>query len=336
MIEFRKSLHQQVEFRFDPLTGVQVRINPARARRIKHADSRGGDLEQLIETSRQKCPFCPGRVEVETPLFPEDICETGRIQTGESLLFPNLNPFGEQHAVGTICRNHFLKLSEFTPDMIRDNLLATKRYIASVYARNRGARYPAYMWNYLPPSAGSIVHPHVQILLESEPTPHLANLMAKSLDYYRSSGQNYWATLVEQERKQGERFIAGDDLLSVIASFAPCGFNEVCFIFHGISSLAQLDESRTETFSNFLTMVLKAYEGMSIGSFNLCTLSGPIDEDFSNCYWMSARLISRPYPRGIYANDSGPMERIQGVWVIDTLPEELALKMKLAFQSQGR
>jgi len=122
----------------------------------------------------------------------------------------------------------------------------------------------------------------------------------------------------------------------VIASFAPCGFNEICFIFHGISSLAQLGESRIETFSHHLTMVLRAYEGMGIGSFNLCTLSGPIDEDFSNSYWMSARLISRPYPRGIYTNDSGPMERMQGVRVIDTLPEELARKMESAFQPQGR
>jgi galactose-1-phosphate uridylyltransferase len=336
MIEFQKLLYQQVEFRLDPLTGAQTRINPARAKRAKHAAFREGDLEQLVEASRLNCPFCPGKVEVETPLFPEDICETGRISIGESLLFPNLNPFGEQHVVGTICRNHFLKLSEFTPDMVRDNLLATKRYIASVHARNREARYPVYMWNYLPPSAGSIIHPHVQILLESEPTPQLAVLMAKSSDYYRSTGQNYWATLVEQERKLGERLITGDDLISVLASFAPCGFNEVCFIFHGISSLAQLDESRIETFSHRLTMVLRAYEGMGIGSFNLCTLSGPIDEDFSNSYWMSARLISRPYPRGIYTNDSGPMERMQGVWVIDTLPEELARKMESAFQSQGR
>ena len=336
MIEFRKSLHQQVEYRFDPLIGAQVRINPTRARRAKHVGFREGDLEQLVEASRQKCPFCPGKVEVETPPFPEEICETGRISIGESLLFPNLNPFGEQHAVGTISRNHFLKLNEFTPDMIRDNLLATKCYIASVHARNREARYPVYMWNYLPPSAGSIVHPHVQILLESEPTPQLATLMAKSSDYYRSSGQNYWATLIEQERKQGERFIAGDDLISVLASFAPCGFNELCFIFHGISSLAQLDEICIETFSDRLTMVLIAYEGMGIGSFNLCTSSGPIDEDFSNFYWMSARLISRPYPKGIYTNDSGPMERMQGVWVIDTLPEELARKMKLALQSQSR
>jgi len=330
MIEFRKSLHAPVEYRFDPLTGAQVRINPARARRAKHVAFREDDLARLIKVSRQKCPFCPGRVEAETPCFPEDICEKGRLRIGESLLFPNLNPFGEQHAVGAICSNHFLKISEFTPDMVRDNLLATKLYIASVHARNREARYPVYMWNYLPPSAGSIVHPHVQILLESEPTPQLANLMAKSLNYYRSSGQNYWAMLVEQERKQGERFIAGDDLISVIASFAPCGFNEICFIFHGISSLAQLDETRIESFSDRLTIVLMAYEGMGIGSFNLCTLSGPIDEDFSNCYWMSARLISRPYPRGIYTNDSGPMERMQGVRVIDTLPEELARKMNLA------
>jgi hypothetical protein len=44
-----------------------------------------------------------------------------------------------------------------------------------------------------------------------------------------------------------------------------------------------------------------------------------------------ARLFSRPYPRGVYTNDTGPMERGYDVWVIDTVPEELADRMKPFF-----
>ena len=39
-----------------------------------------------------------------------------------------------------------------------------------------------------------------------------------------------------------------------------------------------------------------------------------------------SQLISRPYPKGVYTSDTGPMERLEDVWVIDTLPEELARK----------
>jgi len=335
MVKFCQLIREQTQYRFDPLTNAQVRINPARARRVKQAGVSANELERLILVSKETCPFCPERAEKETPCFPAEISAEGRIRIGESLLFPNLNPFGEHHAVGVLSKEHFLDLDEFSPEMLRDNLLAAKHYIFSAHVRNGKARYPVYMWNYLPPSAGSIIHPHVQILLEREPTPWLRELITKSRNYYRRTGENYWANLVEEEKKLGERFIAGDELLSVMATFAPCGFNEVCFIFNGVSSLAQLDERQIQRFSTYLSKVLKAYKEMGIGSFNLVTLSGAIGQNQAQFYWMSARLISRPYPRGIYTNDSGPMERVQGIWVIDTLPEEVARKIKLVLDSES-
>jgi len=334
-IEFRKHIREQIEYRFDPLTNAQVRLNPARARRIKQAAAGVNELAQLIKVSRQTCPFCPEHIEKDTPLFPEDICKEGRVRVGESLIFPNLNPFGECHAVGTLSKAHFLDLDEFSPEMIKNNLFAVKCYLLSAHAQNIEAKYPVYMWNYMPPSAGSIIHPHVQILLEREPMPQLSNLIARSLDYYDKEGVNYWANLAEEEKRLGERFIIGDDLLSIIASFAPCGFNEVSFIFRGTSSLTQLDEKQVETFSIYLSAVLKAYHDMGVGSFNLATLSGAVDQNQAQFYWMSAKLISRPYPRGIYTNDSGPMERVQGVWVVDTLPEELAKQVKRVLDSKS-
>ena len=327
MIEFRKLIRGQIEYRFDPLTNEQVRINPARARRIKQAQAGESELAQLIKRSKETCPFCPERVEKDTPCFPKEIHEEGRIVVGQSLVFPNLNPFGECHAVGILSKEHFLNLDKFSPQIIKDNLLAAKRYILSAHAQNKGARYPVYMWNYMPPSAGSIIHPHVQILVESAPTPQVSKLIEKSLDYYAGSGGNYWRDLIEIERRLDERFIAGDDLLSVIASFAPRGFNEICFIFNEISSLVEMDEGQMERFSLYLSRALRAYRKIGVGSFNLVTFSGPIGGNEACFYWMSARLISRPYPKGIYTSDTGPMERLQDVWVIDTLPEELAGRM---------
>lgn len=334
MIEFRKLIRGQIEYRFDPLTNEQARLNPARAGRIKQAEGGGSQLGELIERSKEICQFCPERVEKETPCFPKKICEEGRIRVGESLVFPNLNPFGECHAVAILSREHFLNLDEFSPQMIKDNLLAAKRYILSVHAQDEEARYPIYMWNYMPPSGGSIIHPHVQILVEREPTPQVSRLLQKSLEYYAGDGGNYWRNLAQEERRLGERFLAGDDHISVVASFAPRGFNEICFIFNEISSLAEVDEGRMESFSVYLSRALRAYREIGVGSFNLVIFSGPIGGNESYFHWMSAKLISRPYPQGIYTSDTGSMERLQDVWVIDTLPEELARRMKPLLKAQ--
>ena len=113
---------QIVEHREDPLTGARSRINVARAGRKRQAQSDGADLRQVIASTEGDCCFCPQNVERKTPKFPPEICPQGRIERGESLVFPNLFPFAEYHAVGTFSNEHFLDLDEFTPEMILDNL----------------------------------------------------------------------------------------------------------------------------------------------------------------------------------------------------------------------
>ncbi|NVM25672.1 MAG: hypothetical protein HWN70_07110 [Desulfobacterales bacterium] len=318
----------QIEFRFDPLTEEQTRINPERAKRLKQAE---GDirLEEIISKSRETCVFCPEQIEGKTPKFPEAICKEGRIRIGETTVFPNLNPFGENHAVGTLSEGHFLDLDEFKADLLRDNLLATKNYILSVYANDRQAIWPIWLWNYMPPSAGSIIHPHVQILVEKEPIPRQARLLDKSKRYFKLTKKIYWEDLVAEERKLDERYIFGDDSVSIIASFAPRGFNEIQFIFNE-SSLADLDEKEIDGFAGNLTKALCGYKEIGIGSFNLITYSGPLDKTL-HYYSLHTKLFSRPYPKGVYTSDTGPMERGYDVWVIDTLPEELANRMKPFF-----
>ena len=328
-MEFSKFVTNGVEYRFDPLTHDQCRINPDRAKRLKQAVS-GLGLTKLIDATREGCPFCPERVEERTPKFPKEICEEGRIQIGETLIFPNLNPFGECHAVGIISRAHFRDLDEFDAKMLGDNLMAAKDYILTVHQRDGEAAWPVYIWNYMPPSAGSIIHPHVQILVEREPLPMQARLLQKSREHLSYSGTNYWDQLVEQETELNERCIYDGECLSVIASFAPRGFNELQFIFNEGSSLVELDQRQISDFASCLLAALRGYKKLGIGSFNLVTYSGPVGEELHH-YRLNAKLISRPYPAEVYTNDSGPLERLHDVRVIDTLPEMVAQHLKPIF-----
>jgi galactose-1-phosphate uridylyltransferase len=331
-MEFRKVIRNQIEYRFDPVTEEQTRINPGRARRLKQSESDIG-LKQIINQSRETCVFCPEQIEEKTPRFPEAICKGGRIKIGETVIFPNLHPFGENHAVGTLSKAHFLDLEEFEVYLLRDNLLASKEYIRSAYATDRDAIWPIWVWNYMPPSAGSIIHPHVQILVEKEPMPRLAKLLERSKTYFDLNKKNYWGDLVKEERKLDERYISDNDSVSVVASFAPRGFNEIEFIFNE-SSLTDLSEKDVDEFANILRKALCGYKEIGIGSFNLITYSGPLDRRL-DYYSLHMKLFSRPYPKGVYTSDTGPMERGYDVWVIDTLPEQLATRMKPLFRCKG-
>ena len=345
-MEFRCVIRDGIEYRFDPLTNEQCRINPQRAKRVKQAES-GIELDEIIQRTKDGCVFCPQLVEERTPKFPPEISPAGRIKKGETIIFPNLNPFGENHAVGIITTEHFLPPNGFSEKQLMDNFFASINYIRRVYENNSDAKFPVYVWNYMPPSAGSIIHPHVQIMVEREPLPQQKCLLDKSLEYFQRNKSNYWTDLIEAERKQGglqsksplppfgkggglskaKRFILENDLLALITSFAPHGFNEIQFIFPEISSFTDLTDERIANFVQCLTTVLRGYQEIGVGSFNLATYSGPIYKPL-DYYCFNIKLISRPFPRCLYTNDTGPMEKLYNVRIIDTLPEQLAEKMQ--------
>ncbi|MCK5654321.1 MAG: hypothetical protein KAH98_04220, partial [Dehalococcoidia bacterium] len=163
LVQFESEV-QLVEYREDPLTGSQSRINVTRAGRARQAQGGGVEVKEVIERTRAGCFFCPENIAQRTPKFSPKLFPEGRIKRGECLLFPNLYPFAEYHAVATLTGRHFLELDEFTMEMLADNIIASKEYIVLVHQKDQKAKYPVWIWNYLPPSGASIVHPHVQIV----------------------------------------------------------------------------------------------------------------------------------------------------------------------------
>lgn len=322
-MEFKKEYHNGVEYRFDPLTNHQTRINPARAKRLKHTASDTGDVKEWINKTKENCPFCTERINEATPCFPPSFCKEGRIKSGETFIFPNLNPFSQYHAVATLSPQHHLDLDQFDEEILTHNLRESRDYFLNVYKYNKKARYPIYLWNYLPPSAGSIIHPHVQLMVESAPIPEQKKVLKKSKVYFEKKGKNYWDDLIKEEKNQGERYIAGASNVHIIASFAPRGFREFTLIVEEVGSFTELDDHHIKILSRFLSKILKGYKSMGVGSFNMVSFSSSIDERHPY-YTFHFKIVSRPYPQGIYTNDSGPFERFYDVWVIDTLPEELA------------
>ncbi len=314
-----------MEHRRDPLFGSWTRINPDRARRPKHTGgaARGADLQALIQSSRETCPFCPERRDTETPVFPPDLCGSARLTKGELVLFPNKNPFGEYHAVGILADSHYIPMEAYSERTLEDSLLLTQAYFRAVHRKDAAARFPVYVWNFLPPSAGSIVHPHIQLLLESRPAPIIETLTRACLRWEEGQGEAFWDALLREEVREGKRVILAQEDVAVLASFAPRGFREILVFLPGSGSLADLEAGEIRTFSWALARLLKAYHAMGVGSFNLVTYSPPMGAA-PPPFPFHVKLISRPYPKGIYTNDTGFFERMYDLWIIDTLPEEVA------------
>ena len=321
-----RQVGQKIEVRKDPLTGRQCRMNIERAKRPRQAPSKTAELYRLIEGSKAKCFFCPDNIEKMTPMFAEGLPD--RIRVGKSCLLPNLFPFGGFHAVGVFCGDHYLKLNQFTPKLLEDCFEGCLNYFELVHEKHPEIKYWYINWNHLPPGAASIIHPHVQILADSTPTPYLRELIEKSEAYRDRNGSNYWSDLVEVEKTGKHRFIGKTGSVYWLASFAPQGNKEVAAIFSDISSLAGLKGRRLGEFCRGLSSILKGYHATGVQSLNMTTFSGPCDEDLSDFYLLNVKLISRPDLTPFYTSDNGFMEKFHQEPVIETMPEGLAEKLR--------
>jgi len=330
-----KKIIEDVEYRNDLLSGDQVRINPARAKRPKQAQGDTTLFTTIINKSKENCVFCPERILEKVPQF-NHVTLKGRIIKGDTIMFPNMNPFGQNHAVAVFAKDHFLETGSFSPLILHDCILAAVEYFHKMHQDINTAKYPVFVWNYMPPSAGSIIHPHTQLLIEDQPVPALAKLIHASEEYHKKNGETYWNHLIHSEQALNERWIGtegtGADSVHVFATFAPRGNNEVAFLFPAISSLGQLTPALASNFVSALTKILTGYKELGVASFNLVSFSAPLE---GTSHWaLQFHIFSRPPPYGIYTADTGPMERVYDVWVIDTLPELLAQQLRPLFEAK--
>jgi UDPglucose--hexose-1-phosphate uridylyltransferase len=320
---------QPIEYRDDPLTGARAVINIRRVERPRQAEW-DEDSSNFIRDTREGCFFCPENRDKSTPMMIQELSREGRILVNGSFLFPNRFPFAEYNAVATLSEEHFLDLDQFSNECLVDNLCACKEYVHIIYSKDNDARYPVWIWNYLPPSAGSMIHPHTQILVSREPTPYQKALFHESEAYYRENGRPFWDELIDIER-DGERWIGENGTLALMASFAPTGNREVQFIFKDICGLMELDEKRTADFIRALVKVLQYYKDDGVNSFNLSTFSAGIGST-PNYYRLIVKMMSRPRFKPYYTAFGGPLELWHKESVVDTLPEQVASKAKRFFK----
>lgn len=321
------------EYRADPLTGRNTTVISGMLNYIgKFLTS---DLEMLYavaEKTRATCPFCPESVKTKTPMFTRDFIPEGRIFCGDAVLVPNLLGHAEQSILAILSKQHYLRLKDFTSQMFFDAFKGGVEYLKKLSCKNPKVRFPVYIVNYLPPAGSSVFHPHMQILVRDRPFYLVKLLMRKSKAYREKFGENYWKTLIEEE-KNGSRHLFGKGGVEWLVPFAPLrGLNEVQAVVKGKSNLLELSDNEWQGLAEGLTRILLFYDREGYVSFNFILVSGPLDKHL-NYFDVNLRIISRPGMQNLGFTDAWALPYL--LWDGEAVeePEKYAEKVKSFLKS---
>jgi galactose-1-phosphate uridylyltransferase len=298
------------EVRWDPLTGQSCRLLPEGSLPPPAAQ----DVSALAEQSRASCPFCPERVELETPRFPAEVWPSGRIGVGDALLFPNLLPYAKWSSVSVYSpARHLLPLDELTPRLIADNLAAQVEFARAVVAHDPASAWVSVNANHLPASGSSIFHPHLQG--SAHPVPTSTQRLFAEVEPGRVR------TYLEQERQSGERIIGSSGPVEWLASFAPAGLAEVRAFVTGAGSTVDLGEEGIATLATGLSSALGVYARLGLESFNLALHGVAVGSDDP---MLVLRIVGRAYFGPLQRSDVMWSERLHAELATDLKPETVA------------
>jgi galactose-1-phosphate uridylyltransferase len=321
-----------VEVRKDPLLGDTSIRNPFLKDKAKvfFGENDPELIKKLVDESARTCIFCGESVLQKTARYPDDLVCGGRIAVNEAVLFANLFSLGAYHPVVALCRAHFLKLPEFTPELLTDGFKAAREFLRSVYRKDTPAVFATVNANYLFPAGASIVHPHVQMLVTPIAYSYHARMLNAGRAYYEKNGSCYFDDLINDEKQADRRYIAQRGGWHWLAAFSPMGSNEIMAVHENETDFGALTESDLRDLSFGISKVLSLYESLGHLSFNYTLFSvraGAQAEGF-RCIF---KIINRQnlYPN--YRNDDYFMQKMLQSELIFNLPEELAERLKQAF-----
>ncbi|HXX54027.1 MAG TPA: hypothetical protein VEI28_05595 [Thermodesulfovibrionales bacterium] len=325
--DFAEDLHS-LEIRKDPLLGDVSIYNPYLKDKAKafFGECDQDLVSRLVEESRKTCFFCGERVEKGTPRFTSDLVAEGRLRVGEAVVFPNLFSLGTHHPVVCLCEAHFLKLSEFRPDMLADGLKASQKFLKIVYQRDSSAAFAVVTANYLFPAGASLVHPHLQMLITPVPYSYHGRLIEAGNSYFREHGTPYFTDLIDQE-KDGPRYIGRQGRWNWLAPFSPIGNNEIMAVHDSVPDYGLLSGEDVTDLAHGISRVLSFYESLGYLSFNYAAYSAK-DSQAGTGLRCVLKIITRQNPYPNYRNDDYFLQKLLQSELIITPPEELANALK--------
>ena len=324
---------QALQIRKDPLLGDTSVFNPELKDKAQIFFGKCDQelIKHLVEDTAKTCFFCGDAVAKSTPRFMPDFSSEGRIKVGEALLFPNLFSLGTYHPVIRLCNAHFLKLSEFTSQLIVNGFLAAQQFNHIVCKKDPDVAFAAVTANYLFPAGASLVHPHLQMIATPLPYSYQARMLEAGRRWQQDHGTSYFDDLVSEE-KGGARYIGQTGRWHWLTPFSPLGNNEVLAIHETLGDLDDLTGDDLNNLSLGIAKVLAYYETLGHLSYNYALYSVRKNRN-DGSFRALIKIITRQnlYPN--YRNDDYFLQKLLQSELIITPPEELAEELRGSFQS---
>ncbi len=313
------------EMRWDPLTGRSGRVAHGLGFQIPPLD-----VEPLIAASQPSCPFCPDRLFTVTPKFPAEIVPIERLQREQAVLFPNLVPYDEHSAVAVMCREHYVPIGDFTHSLLFDAFRVCLDYLRYVQ-QLPNTTYALVFWNYFPASGGTQIHPHLQVFATDTPGNALQEELAASSRYYHEEGRSYWADMLREEERLGERWVARGAHSAWLTSFVSQSLlADTLILFPEQQTMLDLSDDALDEFCRGLSQALRHLASQGVYSFNVAWFSGVAG---SQEMCLHARLSPRLYltPR-LWGTDTTALQHLYQEHFMVQTPEAAASALRQAIR----
>jgi UDPglucose--hexose-1-phosphate uridylyltransferase len=320
-----EKVQREIEIRTNPITFRTCRITHARS---KEEEQGSGKLPPKPPEgdNRESCPLCYPQLLEKTPQIHPDLYPKGRMQEGESVLFPNLFPYGAYSAVSLLDNNHFVEIGKATLASYFNSLKNSARYIKRVVEVDKHATFAAITQNHLPSAGGSLVHPHLQIQADKIPSNHHRFFKKRAAEYFQETGGFLFSDYLEHERKEKFRYIGKTGDWEWIASFAPEGFFELWAILPGKFSITRLSDFYWKDLAKGILNAQRFYRSLSRNGYNLGILS--IESETDSFLELRCVMLVRSNYAPWTRNDHSGFEVMLGDMATFTSPEETAFKAR--------
>ncbi len=309
---------------------IEIRTNPITGRTCRVTLSRKGERERGTETlpapppdadNRENCPFCRPQLAAMTPQCIQSLAPSGRLVRGQSVLFPNLFPYGSYSAVSLFDDTHFVEIGTASVASYIDSFLNCADYLARIRTTDPRAVYMAITQNHLPSAGGSLLHPHLQINADRVASNHHRFLRRRATEYYRETGSLLFTGYARHEIENGTRFIGVTGDWQWMTAFAPEGFFEIWGILPGRTSFQDLIEKDWEDLADGLIRTQRFYRSLCRNGYNFGLL---LVEDGNGCLEMRAVILVRSNFAPWVRNDHTGFELMLGDMATFVPPEETA------------
>ena len=315
-----------IEVRYDEITGVASRILPYRVRPAHKPDTN----VYLEKSPPSICPFCPELFDKLTPKFTSDFLPEGKFKKGDACLFPNAFPYDATNTVAIFSSRHFIPLDQLTPETMHAGFAVCRDYFYHIAEIQPGYRFCSINWNYMPPSGGGLIHPHLQTIVSKKPTNFVRRLLASACNYeHASGGGNLWRNLLVIEQEAAKRFIANTGTISWLTAFSPKGMaGEVDFYFREKTSFFDLTEANFNEMLDGLSRIFYHLYVNNFISFNMSIYATMVPE---KNFWVHGRIVPRFEINPLGTSDLNYFEKLHDEIICPVVPEELARELQAYF-----